>query len=522
MYLYKKSQISLEYIFIIGFLLMAMIPIFYYAITQSSSTINLNQADDAVNTIANAADRIYSLGPGSRDYVWVTLPNTMKSSTISQKEIMIIIDNKGQSSEIHTSTIANLSGNLPLTAGTHRIALEMMDNGIVQIGTNITPTCLNQGYICCSSCMPGTGQSTFDSNCVGQVCCGACYAETCNDLVKNQDESDIDCGGTCGANCLDGQTCNTNNDCINLCNITSNLCYSPSAIYYYVDSTEDEIIFIGTGNSGDWQSTNSRDLVYRVIDESEINEESTIFTDDFEDQVVNDAWTVDDGDGNIRTGSYEHSGSYAVEADNFDNCNNPGYMENSFDLTSAVSANFIYWYYPGDIETNEWMKVKVDDGSGYVTYTTHWGTNNGNKNPNPTDYTQYIIDLSSYNLVSGFKIKFEFCGDHRDDNHWLDDISMTKTLQAYRLNMTYIIDDIVTGYPNYQLNISGKGLSEDMNIYVEGNILGTLTSTDSYVTANVASYVTNGYINISIIDTTTASDAVQDSLYMDYITVRAY
>ncbi|MDP6585439.1 MAG: hypothetical protein QF535_12350, partial [Anaerolineales bacterium] len=259
--------------------MIAMIPIFYYAIDQSSSTINLNQADDAVNTIANAADRIYSLGPGSRDYVWITLPHTMKSSAILQKEILIVIDNKGQSSDIHMSTIANLSGNLPTTAGTHRIALEMMDDGTIQIGTNITPTCLNQGYICCSSCMPGTGQSIFDSNCVGQVCCGACYAETCSDLVKNQDESDVDCGGTCGATCLDGQTCNDNDDCVNMCNTTSNVCFTPDPVNYYVDSTVDEIMFLGTGSNGDWQSTTARDLVYRVIDESEVSDTSTIFTD---------------------------------------------------------------------------------------------------------------------------------------------------------------------------------------------------------------------------------------------------
>jgi hypothetical protein len=61
-----------------------------------------------------------------------------------------------------------------------------------------------------------------------------------------------------------------------------------------------------------------------------------------------------------------------------------------------------------------------------------------------------------------------------------------------------------------------------MDIYVNNNQLGNLTTTDSYLIADVASYVTSGYINISIIDTTTASDAVQDSLYMDYITVRAY
>jgi hypothetical protein len=37
--------------------------------------------------------------------------------------------------------------------------------------------------------------------------------ESCFDATMNQDESDVDCGGTCGANCRDGMTCNTGDDC---------------------------------------------------------------------------------------------------------------------------------------------------------------------------------------------------------------------------------------------------------------------------------------------------------------------
>lgn len=36
--------------------------------------------------------------------------------------------------------------------------------------------------------------------------------ETCSDGIKNQDETDIDCGGICRA-CKNGQDCNINDDC---------------------------------------------------------------------------------------------------------------------------------------------------------------------------------------------------------------------------------------------------------------------------------------------------------------------
>jgi hypothetical protein len=37
----------------------------------------------------------------------------------------------------------------------------------------------------------------------------------CTDDIKNQDETDVDCGGaTCSARCLSGQSCKTNADCV--------------------------------------------------------------------------------------------------------------------------------------------------------------------------------------------------------------------------------------------------------------------------------------------------------------------
>ncbi len=38
---------------------------------------------------------------------------------------------------------------------------------------------------------------------------------TCSDGAKNQNETDVDCGGICGANCADTKTCATKADCLN-------------------------------------------------------------------------------------------------------------------------------------------------------------------------------------------------------------------------------------------------------------------------------------------------------------------
>jgi hypothetical protein len=52
--------------------------------------------------------------------------------------------------------------------------------------------------------------------------------ETCYDRIKNQDETDIDCGGNICRGCADGRRCLTDRDCINRCDATIGTCYTPA------------------------------------------------------------------------------------------------------------------------------------------------------------------------------------------------------------------------------------------------------------------------------------------------------
>jgi plastocyanin len=47
-----------------------------------------------------------------------------------------------------------------------------------------------------------------------------CQAPTCTDGIKNNGEGDIDCGGACPMQCVNGKTCNADSDC------TSGACLS--------------------------------------------------------------------------------------------------------------------------------------------------------------------------------------------------------------------------------------------------------------------------------------------------------
>ena len=83
----KKAQSSLEYLILIGILLVITIPLFYYAINKSYETIKINQAEDFVSSLTKAADEVYSLSPGTKKHIIVNIPGGTQNIEITENEI---------------------------------------------------------------------------------------------------------------------------------------------------------------------------------------------------------------------------------------------------------------------------------------------------------------------------------------------------------------------------------------------------------------------------------------------------
>ena len=93
---------------------------------------------------------------------------------------------------------------------------------------NASETDIDCGGSACPSCSPGK-QCALNTDCTSGVCDTAevppvCRAATCTDGLNNGDETDVDCGGTCGR-CVDGKSCATHTDCISAnCDATGPIC----------------------------------------------------------------------------------------------------------------------------------------------------------------------------------------------------------------------------------------------------------------------------------------------------------
>ena len=132
--IFHKSQMAFEYMIIMGLVILVTIPLFYYAMSESNINVQLNNANDAVNTLARAADTVYSIGTGAKKYVWVNMPGGIQAYSLTNKTVLIKMYVFGGLSDIFRQTKAELAGVIPISKGQHRIVAEMLESGYVQFG----------------------------------------------------------------------------------------------------------------------------------------------------------------------------------------------------------------------------------------------------------------------------------------------------------------------------------------------------------------------------------------------------
>lgn len=128
----RKAQVGVEVMLFVGIALLALTILLTYSYRQSSSTITIEQAADAVNTLAKTADSVYALGPGTEQYVYITTPGNIAGTSVSGRSVLMQIHVFGKVSDIHAVSKANLTGDIPDSRGTYRIKVKTLDSGIVE------------------------------------------------------------------------------------------------------------------------------------------------------------------------------------------------------------------------------------------------------------------------------------------------------------------------------------------------------------------------------------------------------
>ena len=123
-----KSQIATELLTIAVIGIIITTTLFYLTLYHSSQSASQVLATSAVNTIANSADYLYSIGNQSSITLTLKFPEGIVNTSIVNKTIILKLSTSAGITDIFAVTKANLAGLLPNVSGIYRIKLQNIDN----------------------------------------------------------------------------------------------------------------------------------------------------------------------------------------------------------------------------------------------------------------------------------------------------------------------------------------------------------------------------------------------------------
>ncbi|MBI1935009.1 hypothetical protein HYS31_01075 [Candidatus Woesearchaeota archaeon] len=134
----SKSQVSAEYMLVMGFATLMTIPlllIYYSYSSNTSDSVATAQAMQIARKVVDASEQVYFLGKPSQTTLKINFPDRIASTNLTNREVVLKIKTAAGIAEVVQISSVNISGSLPITPGIHVITVKA-DDGFVQISSN--------------------------------------------------------------------------------------------------------------------------------------------------------------------------------------------------------------------------------------------------------------------------------------------------------------------------------------------------------------------------------------------------
>ena len=131
----RKGQSSVEYLLVVAFLLIIIMPVGYLALGMAADQGNTTQAQVAANAVAASADQAAVAGEGSRVEQVIYFPPRLDANAtlVSGKEVNLRVITTNGFSDAFAVSRANLTGTLPTREGRAKLRFTLLSSGIVNI-----------------------------------------------------------------------------------------------------------------------------------------------------------------------------------------------------------------------------------------------------------------------------------------------------------------------------------------------------------------------------------------------------
>jgi len=128
-----KLQIATEYLIIVSFTLMVLIPYILYlysASQQYQEQSSLTIASESVRKIGEACDWVYLQGEPAKLTLKIVIPKNVENITFMKETIIWRVRSSSGVSDIYYNCLANITGYLPNVEGEYLISVEAIKGGV--------------------------------------------------------------------------------------------------------------------------------------------------------------------------------------------------------------------------------------------------------------------------------------------------------------------------------------------------------------------------------------------------------
>ena len=128
----KKGQVAVEYMMLIGVLLILVAFLSGYAFFVYNESITSNQFMSSVKNLADTINNVYYLGNGNSMAFDFVIPSNVISIEFQNIRILTHVDSFGGDIEDSVFVDTNVTGSIPIIIGTHKVLVKNI-NGDVNV-----------------------------------------------------------------------------------------------------------------------------------------------------------------------------------------------------------------------------------------------------------------------------------------------------------------------------------------------------------------------------------------------------
>ena len=128
-----RAQVSMEYMLVVGFSLLMIIPVIAIYGQQRDSInyqINTRQAHNIAHKVADAAETVYYLGKPAKTTLKVYMPANIEAVSIGNQTVKFYINVGKEVTEVNAESGVNMTGYITTRRGLHFIEIAADDYAV--------------------------------------------------------------------------------------------------------------------------------------------------------------------------------------------------------------------------------------------------------------------------------------------------------------------------------------------------------------------------------------------------------